>query len=169
MAPFEIFKAIFRSRLIIALTAIVAIAYYFLIQYVIALNAPGGYVFITTPAIMFYLLAISASLLLVISAYSIKLSLLTMESEVEGAASIISAFLGGIIAGCNCSVPIIASILYLFALNAATVSTVIAFIGNYQLEIFALLVLFNIAVSYHHLERLSATCTIKKGRLQRKR
>ncbi|MDE1869846.1 MAG: hypothetical protein KGH71_02560 [Candidatus Micrarchaeota archaeon] len=169
MGVFEIFKAIFKSRLIIALTAIVAIAYYFLIQYVIALNAPGGFIFVTTPAIMFYLLAISASVLLIISAYSIRLSLLTMESEFEGAASIISTVLGGVIAGCNCSVPIISSILYLFALNAATVSDVVAFVGNYQLEIFALLILFNIAVSYHHLERLSATCTIKKGRLQRKR
>lgn len=169
MAVFEFFKAIFKSRLIIALTAIIAIAYYFLIQYVIALNAPGGYIFITTPAILFYLLAISASVLLVISAYSIRLSILTMQSELEGAASVISAVLGGIIAGCNCSVPIIASILYLFALNAATVSTIIAVIGNYQIEIFGLLILFNIAVSYYHLSRLSATCTISKGRLQRKR
>lgn len=169
MGAFDFFRVIFSSKEVVGATAILAIVYYFVINYVISLNSPGGISFVTVPAILIYLLAISASMLLVISIYSMKFSFLRIESEAEGVISFITTLAGGIVAGCNCAVPIIASLLYLLTLNAVTVSSIIVIIGNYQIEIFAALILLNLLVSYYHLNKLSKMCTIKKGNIVKKR
>lgn len=165
MSVFDFFKIIFGSKLVVTATALIAIIYYFVIEYFISLNAPGGHVFVTTPAILLYLLALSASILLVVSVYSMRFSFSRIESEAEGIASFVTTVLGGIIAGCNCAVPIIASAMYLLTLNALTVSGVLVFIGDHQIELFLLLIAFNILLSYHHLSKLSSVCSIKKGKI----
>jgi len=167
MRAFEYFKALFRSKAAVATTAIFSIGYYLLIEYVINLNATNGFVFVTTPQVLIYLLAFTSAILLTISIHSIRLSFSKLETELDGVASVVTSLFGGIIAGCNCAVPILASIMYLFALDAATVSTVLSFISSYQLELFSLLIVLNLLISYHHLSTLSRTCTIKKGRLVR--
>ncbi|MDE1846375.1 MAG: hypothetical protein KGH53_03810 [Candidatus Micrarchaeota archaeon] len=169
MGAAQIFRSLFGSKAVIAATALIAIAYFYLIEYVISLNAPGGYTFVTVPPILLYLLSLSAAVFLVISAFSLRFAILRVQSEVELAVSALSTIVGGIIAGCSCSVPILASILYIFALNAATVSGLLAFIGNYQVELFGALILFNVAISYHHLDKLSQTCVIRKGRIQERK
>ncbi|MGI0141902.1 MAG: hypothetical protein ACREBF_04635 [Candidatus Micrarchaeales archaeon] len=169
MQAFEYFKAFFNSKTVVATTAALAVLYYFIIEYVISLNATDGVVFITTPQILIYLLALSSAVLLTISIHSIRLSLSRIQMEIDGVASAATSVIGGVIAGCNCAVPILSSAMYLLALNAATVSTVLAFVSNYQIEIFAALILFNFVTSFHHLSALSRTCTIKSGKLVRKK
>ncbi|MDE1870502.1 MAG: hypothetical protein KGH71_06020, partial [Candidatus Micrarchaeota archaeon] len=75
MRWFEYFKALFRSKATVATTAIFSIAYYLLIEYVIGLNATNGYVFVTVPPVLIYLLAFTSGLLLTITIHSIRLSI----------------------------------------------------------------------------------------------
>ena len=167
MKVIDSFKIIYQSKKISLATAFAALIYYLFIEYLITLSATNGFVFVTTPIILIYFLAISSAMLLVISIYSIRLSLSKVEPESVGAFSFVTAAAGGILAGCNCQAPILASVLYLFAFNAATVSTVIAFVGNNQAAIFSLLIILNVAISYYHLHKISASCAIKGGRLVR--
>ena len=163
------FKALFTSKWVIALTAVFSIAYYFMINYVISLNAPAGFVIITTPPILIYLLSVSAAVLIAISIHSISLSLSRIRSESTGVVSAATMIAGGVIAGCNCEVPVLSSVLYLFALNGTTVSSIIAIVGDYQNYIFALLIVLNVALSYYNIYRLSRSCSIKNGRIVRKK
>ncbi|MDE1828131.1 MAG: hypothetical protein KGH65_03160 [Candidatus Micrarchaeota archaeon] len=167
MRVFEYFKALFRSRLVAATTAIFSVAYYLLIEYLISLNATNGLIFITVPQIFVYALAFSSAILLSISIHTIKFSLSRLQTEVDGIASLLTVVFGAVIAGCNCELPILASIMYLLTLNVVEVSSVLSFISSYQIELFSLLILLNILISYHHLSRLSGSCTIKRGRLVR--
>ncbi|MDE1825639.1 MAG: hypothetical protein KGH61_00500 [Candidatus Micrarchaeota archaeon] len=163
------FRAFFTSKWVIATTAVFAIAYYFMINYVISLNAPAGFVIITTPPILIYLLALSAAVLISISIESIRLSLSRIRNESTGALSVLTMLAGGVIAGCNCEVPVLSSILYLLALNGTAVSSIIAIVGDYQNYIFVLLIVLNVALSYYSLSRLFGSCSIQKGRIVRKK
>ncbi|MDE1761700.1 MAG: hypothetical protein KGH59_02040 [Candidatus Micrarchaeota archaeon] len=169
MRSFEYFKALFGSRSAILTTLVLAVIYYIVIEYIVKLGFGTGQAFVTVPQILIYTLAISAAALLTISLHSIRLSVSKARNEAEGILSIATALIGGVVAGCNCEVPIVASLLYLLAFNATTVSSVISFLANYQLEIFVLLIIVNVAVSAYHLSRLSSSCTIKNGRLVPKR
>ncbi len=162
------FKTLYKSKAVLITTAFASIIYYILIEYIISLNATNGFVFVTVPTVLIYLLVLSSAVLLTISLHSVRLSLSGLEEGSVSAASLITTVFGGVAAGCNCSVPILSSILYVLSFNAATVSTVIAFVGNYQIELFCAFIALNIYTIYYHLSKLSQSCTIKKGRIVRK-
>ncbi|MDE1855823.1 MAG: hypothetical protein KGH49_01125 [Candidatus Micrarchaeota archaeon] len=169
MRALAYFKALYKSKLVLATTALLAIIYYYAIQYLIFLSSYHGAVFVTVPAPMLYLLAISGAVLLTISIHSIKLARSKLETESVGIASAVTTVVGGFVAGCSCTVPLLSSLLYLFALDALAVGSIISFIAAYQLYIFAALILLNILLSYYHLHKMSGSCTLKNGRIVRLR
>lgn len=157
------FKTMYQSRFVVATTILAATFYYLLIEYVISLNAVNGFTFITTPPVLIYLLVLSGAVLLTISIQSIRFSVSRIRSESEGVLSFLTMLVGGLIASCNCEVPVLASMLYLFAFSATTVSAFVSFIGSNQVAIFLVLIALNAGFSYYHLRKLSAVhCNKRK-------
>lgn len=162
------FKTLYKSKTVLITTTLFSIMYYIIIEYIISLNATSNFVFVTIPLVLIYLLVLSSAVLLTISLHSIKLSLSKLEEGSVSATSLITTIFGGVAAGCNCSVPILSSVLYVLSFNAATVSTVTAFVGNYQIEFFCAFIVLNFYAIYYHLGKLSHSCTIRKGKIVRK-
>lgn len=161
ISKIETLRALYRSQSVVLITAAGGVIYYLLIQYLVRASNYGIFL-ITVPAPLLYLLILSSAVLLAISIYSITLSLNTLESSEVGVLGIVTTFAGGMVASCGCSAPILASVLYFFALNTATVSTFTSAVGNNQTTLIILLVFFNLAVSYYHISKLSKDCVINR-------
>ena len=144
-------RRIFSSPKFIFLFAAMAVAYYFLMRFIITASSRG--LFLTTmPVYYIYALALTSSLLITISIYQIAASFKQkLTAAGEGAASAITTIVGGLVTSCGCSSPILTTILYGIGINVIGVSGTISFIASNQEWLISIAILVNLGLSYYSL------------------
>lgn len=157
-------RRIFTSPRFILLFAVMAIAYYFLVRFIITASSQG--LFLTTmPVYYIYALAMTSSLLITISIYQIAASFKQKFTAAgEGAASAITTIAGGLVTSCGCSSPILTTILYDIGINVIGVSGTISFIASNQEWLISIAILANLALSYYSLGTRSKNRTSRRSR-----
>lgn len=162
---FLVFKSIFSSPFSLVLLATASIAYYYFIRYIIRISG-SGLALVTAPIYLIYLTVVTSGLLLTISIYSLHLSLKSMASEVsEGAASVVTVFIGSLVSSCGCSAPILGTILYGIGFDSVGVSGILSFVGSNQYLLLGIISLANLLLIYYSLGKLSGECKLKNGRI----
>ena len=156
-------KTIYSKPVSIIVTAIFILMYYVLFENIISISAGNLVPILATPIYLIYALIVTSAILLFLSAYNLKISISNLRNSIYSGISVGSTILGGIIAGCECQVPLLSLIMYNLGLNSISVSTVISLAGEYEVVIIAILVLSNTFFIYYSLGKMSSTCSIKNG------
>ncbi len=138
-------RAFYSSRTAVYLNVAFAAIYYLLIEYIIASSNYGNSFFVTIPQYLIYALVLSASALMALSIY-VTYSLHSLGKGTNGIFGMAAAVVGGAIAGCGCSAPLIAAPLYALSLNALEVSSVISWVADYQVYLILAAILINIVL-----------------------
>lgn len=159
----RILATIYRSPKYVVLSVIAAAAYYEVFAYFVSLNNFGIVIF-SAPVYLVYLLAITASLLLTITIYSVSLRLRQgmQASSPAGLLASITTIVGGTVAGCACQAPILYNLLYFVGLNAFEASGVVTLLIAYSVEINSFLILLNLAAAYLLLSKISKAGEVKE-------
>jgi hypothetical protein len=145
----------------IALNIAVAVAYYYLISYLLSLQQ-NGIPITSVPIYLVYLLAMASSVTLTIAIYSINNTRRNRAKLSASSVSAASTLLGGVISGCGCQAAILfnALALVLGSGEATLINTTVA--DNAPL-IFGALILINLFVIAYYLEKLSRpACRLKR-------
>lgn len=152
-------KDIYKPKYI-ALNAAIAIAYYFVIRYLLTIQQDGIPI-TTVPVYLLYLLVVASSVTFTIAIYAI---LNTRRNNARISATSVSAvttLAGGILSGCGCQAAILFNVLAVsIGAGQATLINTIA-TENAPL-IFAIMIVINLFVSEYYLEKLShPKCRLK--------
>ncbi|HUI00536.1 MAG TPA: hypothetical protein VLX56_02765 [Nitrososphaerales archaeon] len=147
---------IYRSPKYVVLSLAAAVVYYYLFAYFVSLENYGIVIY-SEPAYMVYLLAVTASVLLTVTVYSLSLRLRRgiQTSSPGGFLASVTTVVGGCMAGCACQAPILYNLLYFFGLNAFEASGVVTTLVSYDFEINLALIVLNIVVAYRLLSKMT--------------
>ncbi len=157
--------AIYSKPLAIVATFAFVVMYYLLFYNIIYASNKYGLALITTPIYLIYALIITSAVLLYLSIYSLHLSVYNIKNNISSGISVGTTIVGGIIASCDCQVPILSVILYWLGFNSISVSNVISFVGVYQIPIIVALIAANLIFMYYSLGKLSNQCKISAGKI----
>ncbi len=155
----------YSKPIAIILTVLFVFLYYFLFYNILEYSSGTGVILVTTPIYLIYALVVTSAILLYISVYTIRLSVFNIVNNIPSGVSVVTAVAGGVIASCECQIPLLSVVLYSLGFNSLSVSNVLSFVGAYQTVIITLLFLLNLIFIYYSLGRLSSTCRIKNGRI----
>lgn len=153
-------KEVYRPKYIL-LNAAFAIAYYFIIQYLLSIQQ-NGIPITSVPLYLIYLLSIVSSVTLTIAVYSISN---TRKNHAKLSATGVSAattLFGGVVSGCGCQAAILFN---LIAISAGTgeATLINTSIANNAPLIFVAMIILNLFVVTYYLEKLSKpACRIKR-------
>ncbi len=151
----HVLKSVFSSPLYILITIVAAIAYYELFKYLVLISNKDVF-FITAPVYLIYALILSAAVLMTTSIYAIAKSLRAKYAGAEGGIlSIITSSLTGLVIGCSCYAPILASVMYAIGFGTLAVSDAISFVGDYQNWLLVLFIALNLIFIYYQLGRIT--------------
>jgi hypothetical protein len=119
-------------------------AYYLGFRYLIS-SSDYGFVLITVPMYLVYLLIGSASVLFTLSVYSLFMGLprSNRKSAPSGFFSAFSVFLGGLSAGCACQAPILYGFLYFLGLNSLEASGLVSIFADHETGILESIIALN--------------------------
>ncbi len=149
-------KMIFKHPAYLAIAAISSILFYYLFTYLIAANN-YGIMLILVPMYLVYILVITSGIVLSVSIFTIAFSIAYRRIGALGSAEgILIPSIGGLVAGCGCSFPIIESVLLFFGVNVFEAAGIASAIAAYQEWIMVAMILANLAVIYYYLGRLSS-------------
>ncbi len=156
----SIFRDIFTSYPYIIIAILGSIIYYFFFSYLISASSYGAFIF-TVPSYLIYLLVISSGILLAVSAYILRRSTGRFGLGASNStASALTTIIGGLIAGCGCSAPVLYSILSFLGITAADSFSISAFsiinsINQFQIPALFFLIGLNIFLIYYNLGKIS--------------
>ena len=162
-------KAIFlRPRF--ALFALVSgILYYGFFQFVAGVGSHGIFL-ITLPEYAVAATSAASAVLLTIAVY---ITYNAGRQEVKkgavegGVVSAASTFVGGMVAGCGCSAPLLGTLLYAAGVNVLGVSSAINYTGKYQVPIVGIVILIDVLLSYYYLGVSDMRCRVNRPRTKK--
>ncbi len=114
-------------------------------------------------AYLTYLLTFTSAVLITVTVFLVNFNFANIKNDIYGSFSLVSTMLGGIVAGCGCQAPIIATIMYTLGLNTLSVSNVLYSVDNNQTLIFSLLILLNTFFIFYNTRQISSKCVIKNN------
>jgi hypothetical protein len=155
----ESFKKIYRPKYIV-LNIAIAVAYYYLIEYLLSIQQRGIPI-TSVPLYLIYALVATTSVSLTIAVYSISNTRRNEAKVSATATSVITAFIGGIISGCSCQAAILFSVLEV-SVGAGEATLVNTVVGENAPLIFGAMIIINLFVIGYYLNKLSKpSCRIK--------
>jgi hypothetical protein len=160
MGIFKTLREMYSIKYLL-LNVLMAVAYYYLIAYLLSVQQDGIPV-TTVPVFLIYALAIVSSVTLTIAIYSISNTRRNSAKASATSVSAITTFFCGVVSGCGCQAAILFNVLAIgFGTGEATLINTIA-TENATL-IFGALILINFFVIGYYLNKLSKPyCKIKK-------
>jgi predicted small integral membrane protein len=157
-------RSIYTPRYM-AFNAVSALVYYLAITYINTLQERGLSLFLGMPVIEVYALAVTSSIVLTISVYSVWN---TIRNNVKVSGSLLSVAttaLGSMFVGCGCSASFLFAGLVGIGFGAAGVFALTNTLAVYKVEFVALLIGINLFATIYYLNRLSRpSCRIRKSR-----
>jgi hypothetical protein len=147
----------------IFLNVVILVAYYYIFNFIIALQEHGA-VIIVFPVFILYLLIITSSIAMTIGIYSIRNS---KNNEAKYSSTSIGAattLIGTVIGGCNCTAPLLFGLTAL-GVNVVEITSLINFISANQITIFFVMIAINLILIFYYLDRFSTPrCMTKSPR-----
>jgi predicted Co/Zn/Cd cation transporter (cation efflux family) len=157
-------RDIYRPRYMLFNVA-AAVAYYLAIAYLNAIQNSGVSLFLGIPVIEVYALAITSSVMLTVSIYSIRNTIRNSVKVSGSTLSVATAAVGGLFCGCGCAASFLFTGLVGIGFGAASVFAVTDTISIYKVDFIALLIGINLFATIYYLNRLSKpSCRIRKGK-----
>ncbi len=150
----RILKDIFSKPLYLAILVVAGFLYYFLLYTIIKMSSFHGIIILTAPLYMFYLLVATSAVLITISIYGIRKRIAIKDATAGGVVSVVMPSVGGLVAGCGCSAPLLSSLL-IPVLGSIGAESFISYLSAYNIYIFGVLVLINLIIIYYQLNLLS--------------
>jgi len=152
-------KAIYKPKYIL-LNIAIAILYYFLIAYLLSIQQQGIPI-TSVPVNLIYILAITTSITFTIAIYSIFNTIRNNAKISATSTSVISAVLGGVLAGCGCQAAILFGVLSV-ALGAGEATLINTIATENATLLFSAMIIINLFVIGYYLNKLSKpVCKIK--------
>ncbi len=150
----SILKDIFSKPLYLAILVVAAVLYYFLLYTIIYMSSFRGIVILTVPVYMFYLLVITSAILITISIYGIRKRIAIKDATAGGVVSVVMPSVGGLVAGCGCSAPLLSSLL-IPVLGSIGAEGILSYLSAYNVYILGILTVINLLLVYYQLHLLS--------------
>ncbi|MGD0728914.1 MAG: hypothetical protein ABR981_02455 [Candidatus Micrarchaeaceae archaeon] len=146
------FREIYSLQYLL-LNGVIAIAYYFVIHYLLSIQQQGILV-TSVPVYLIYLLSLVSSIAFTIAIYSITNTTHNSAKFSATSVSAVTAVAGGILSGCGCQAAILFNVLAISigTGEATLINTVAA--ENAPL-IFVAMIILNLFVIIYYLEKLS--------------
>lgn len=152
-------KSIYKPKYIL-LNIAIAVAYYYLISYLLSLQQRGIPI-TSVPIYLIYALVATSSVSLTIAIYSISNTRRNKAKVSATTASLITTFLGGILSGCSCQAAILFNVLAI-SVGTGEASLVNTVVGENAPIIFGAMIIINLFVIGYYLNKLSKpNCKIK--------
>ena len=146
---------IFSHPLYIIVAAASASAFFYLFRYIVSASNYGVFLYLG-PIYLVYLLVATSGVLFSISVFAIVYSLASRRTEASSSIiSILLPSIGGLVAGCACAFPLIASILLFVGINTFEAAGLISSINSYQVWIMLAMVAINLGIIYYYLGRFN--------------
>ncbi len=155
-------RAIYQPKYMLANIAALAV-YYFVFNFLIRYQDYGIFL-VNVPTYLIYAMIASASVLLTISVYSINNTRRNQAKFTASSVSAVALFLGSMFGGCGCAEPLIMG-LAAFGISSGSLFSVNAIMTVYSIQIFYVLILFNLVFVVYYLNKLSKpSCALKTVR-----
>jgi len=147
------FKNIFKKPLYLVTTGIAAVIYYFILMEILKMDSLGGVVILKVPEYLIYVLVITSGMLLSIGIYGIRKRRALKSATGDTFVSIAIPSISGLVASCGCSAPLLSSLL-IPILGSIGAEGLIVSLSLYDIYIFLLFILINIALMFYELYKL---------------
>lgn len=145
------FSRIFSHPFYILLAIASSIAFYYLFHCLVTSSNYGIFIY-TTSIYLIYALMATSGILFSISVFAVLHSIASRKAEAaSGIVSMLMPSLGGVIASCACTFPIIASFLLFIGVNTFEAAGIVSLIGAYQAWIMIAMIAVNLAIIYYYL------------------
>ncbi len=153
-ARLRTFAAIFARKRYMAIAAAGALLFYYLFYYLVSAENYGAFILLMSPYLL-YALVVTSGILFAISVFAVANSLASRRMGIEGGIiGVLMPSIGGVVASCACTFPIIASVLLFFGVNTLEAAGIISLVNSYQLWIMLAMIAANLAIIYYYLGRL---------------
>lgn len=144
-----------------AFNVAVAVAYYYLITYLLSIQQQGIPI-TSVPVYLIYLLSVVSSVTLTIALYSASN---TRKNSAKISATSVSAattLFGGVISGCGCQAAILFNVLAI-GVGSGEATLINTVVSENATIVFLALIVLNLSVIVYYLQKLSKpACRIKK-------
>ncbi len=145
---------IFRHPAYIAIAALSSVLLFYFFKYLIAANNHGIFLLLI-PIYIVYALVATSGILLAISLFAIAHSVAARRLGAAGGVSgILLPSLGGLIASCGCTFPLLESVLLFFGVNTFEAIGIVSVVNDYQVPILTAMILANLVMIYYYLGRI---------------
>jgi len=154
-------KGIYGKPKYIALNLGIAVAYYFIIEYLLSIQQKG--IPITSiPIYLIYALVVTTSITFTIAIYSIANTRKNNARFSASSVSAVSTVAGGVLAGCGCQAAILFNVLA-FGVGTGEATLINTIVSENAPLIVGAMLIINLFVIGYYLDKLSnPKCKIKK-------
>ena len=157
----RILVAVYKPKYL--LLNIVAFIGYYYVYYALISYQNYGLFLNNIPYGLLYSLVLTSSILITIAVYSIRNTRNNKARTTGTTAGTAVTLLAGVIGGCGCEAPLVLN-LAVIGLSASEVVSLNNFLTGYQIQIFEVMIIVNVAVVIYYLYRLSSpSCKISKA------
>jgi hypothetical protein len=145
----------------IALNIAIAVAYYFVIKYLLSIQQQGIPI-TSVPVYLVYLLVATSSVTFTIAIYSITNTRRNNAKVSASSVSAVTTLAGGVLAGCSCQAAILFNVLAI-SVGTGEATLINTIVGEKAPLIFGIMIILNIFVAGYYIEKLShPKCRLKK-------
>ncbi len=162
LRPLKELKEIYKPKYI-ALNIAIAVAYYYIIEYLLSIQQRGIPI-TSVPVYLIYILVLTSSITFTIAIYSIGNTRRNNAKISASSASVATTLVGGVLAGCGCQAAILFNVLTV-SIGTGGATLVNTIVTENAPLIFSAMIIINLFVIGYYLEKLSnPKCRIKKSK-----
>lgn len=137
-------------------------AFFYLFRYLIASNNHGIFL-VLMPIYIIYALVATSGILFSISVFTMLSSIASRRiGAIGGIEGVIAPSIGGLVASCACTFPLLESVLLFLGVNTFDAIGIVSAIDGYQVWIISAMTLINLGLIYYYLGKISVPPRRKK-------
>ena len=155
---------IFSDAKYLLLTLASSAAFFYLFRYMIAANNHGIFL-VLLPIYVIYALVATSGILFSISIFTMSYSIASRKlGAIGGLEGVIAPSIGGLVASCACTFPLLESVLLFLGVNTFDAIGIVSAIDSYQVWIISAMILINLGMIYYYLGKISVPPSKKARR-----
>ena len=144
------------------LAIVSSIAFFYLFRYLIASNNHGIFLLLM-PIYVIYALVATSGILFSISVFTMSYSIASRKlGAMGGLEGVIAPSIGGLVASCACTFPLLESVLLFLGVNTFDAIGIVSAVASYQIWIISAMILINLGMIYYYLGKISVPPSRKK-------
>ena len=129
--------------------------FFYIFRYMIASNNHGIFL-VLMPIYIIYALVATSGILFSISVFTMSFSITARKlGAIGGIEGVIAPSIGGLVASCACTFPLLESVLLFLGVNTFDAIGIVSAIDGYQIWIISAMILINLGMIYYYLGKVS--------------